>query len=97
MSSQKIETPACRTSASEGIPFCPPARVALMAAAAAVESGTGDPLRRPLYRLASFPVRLYRRLFAPPEPPLESGEYYPGPEIRTALRDPVQRVAGLGR
>jgi len=44
-----------------------------------------------LYRLGSAPVRLYRRVFRPPEPPLESAEYYvgvnvlQGPEIRDAL------------
>ncbi|MBN1835763.1 MAG: sensor N-terminal transmembrane domain-containing protein [Spirochaetales bacterium] len=44
-----------------------------------------------LYRLASAPVRLWRRLFRPPEPPLDSAEYYvgatvlQGPEIRDAL------------
>ncbi|OHD75008.1 MAG: hypothetical protein A2V99_06330, partial [Spirochaetes bacterium RBG_16_67_19] len=45
----------------------------------------------PLYRLASFPIRLARRLFAPPEPPYESGEFYSGAatllgeELRSAL------------
>jgi two-component system sensor histidine kinase ChvG len=45
----------------------------------------------PLYRLASFPIRLARRLFAPPEPPYESGEFYSGAatlrgeELRAAL------------
>jgi len=45
-----------------------------------------------MYRIASFPVRLYRRTLAPPEPPLESGDFYSGvsvftgPEVRTALR-----------
>jgi two-component system sensor histidine kinase ChvG len=45
----------------------------------------------PLYRLASFPIRLARRLFAPPEPPYESGEFSSGAgtllgeELRAAL------------
>ncbi len=44
-----------------------------------------------LYRLASFPVRLYRRALGPPEPPLESGDFYSGvavftgSEVRAAL------------
>jgi two-component system sensor histidine kinase ChvG len=47
--------------------------------------------QRVLYRIASYPVQLYRRLFRPPEPPLESAEFYintdilTGPEIREAL------------
>ena len=55
------------------------------------EAATDDPLLRPLYRLASFPIRLYRRLFAPPEPPYGSGDFYSnsgtllGPEVREAL------------
>jgi two-component system sensor histidine kinase ChvG len=54
-------------------------------------AGRGDPLLTPLYRLASFPVRLGRLLFGPPEPPYESGEFYSsavtllGPEILEAL------------
>ncbi len=53
-----------------------------------------DPLpaeQRVLYRIAIYPVQLYRRLFRPPEPPLESAEFYintnvlMGPEIREAL------------
>ena len=43
-----------------------------------VASPVRDAWSRPLYRLASFPVRLARRLFAPPEPPYESGEFYSG-------------------
>jgi two-component system sensor histidine kinase ChvG len=45
----------------------------------------------PLYRLASFPIRLARRLFTPPELPYESGEFYSGAvtllgeELRAAL------------
>ncbi len=44
-----------------------------------------------LYRLASFPIRLWRKYFRPPLPPAESDEYYAGakvldgPEIRDAL------------
>jgi two-component system sensor histidine kinase ChvG len=58
-------------------------------------SPTASPARdaasRSLYRLASFPIRLARRLFAPPEPPFESGEFYSaadtlrGEELLTAL------------
>jgi two-component system sensor histidine kinase ChvG len=65
-----------------------PARSAGENAGAADRS---DPLLTPLYRLASFPVRLGRRLFGPPEPPYESGEFYSsavtllGPEILEAL------------
>ena len=44
-----------------------------------------------LYRLASFPVRFWRRYLRPPQPPLDSDEYYSGarilsgPEIVDAL------------
>jgi two-component system sensor histidine kinase ChvG len=44
-----------------------------------------------LYRLASFPVRVWRKYFRPPQPPAESDEYYAGvkvldgQEIRDAL------------
>ena len=47
--------------------------------------------QRLLYRIATYPVRLYRRLFRPPEPPLESAGFYIntsillGPEIQEAL------------
>jgi two-component system sensor histidine kinase ChvG len=47
--------------------------------------------QRPLYRIATYPVQVYRRLFYPPEPPLESAEFYIntdvllGPEIQEAL------------
>jgi hypothetical protein len=40
-----------------------------------VAPGRGDPVLHPLYRLASFPVRLARRLFGPPEPPYELSEF----------------------
>jgi two-component system sensor histidine kinase ChvG len=48
--------------------------------------------QRLLYRLAIFPVQMYRRLLGPPAPPLEPAEYYVdadrllGPEIRDALQ-----------
>jgi two-component system sensor histidine kinase ChvG len=44
-----------------------------------------------LYRIASFPIRLYRRTLQPPQPPLPAGEFYAstdlllGEEVRTAL------------
>ncbi len=44
-----------------------------------------------LYQVASFPVRLWRRYLRPPQPPLDSDEYYSGarilsgPEIVDAL------------
>jgi two-component system, OmpR family, sensor histidine kinase ChvG len=44
-----------------------------------------------LYRLASFPVRIWRRWLRPPQPPVDSDEYYSGarvlkgPEIADAL------------
>ena len=44
-----------------------------------------------LYRLASFPVRLWRRWAGPPRPPLETDDFYAGadvllgPEVRAAL------------
>lgn len=44
-----------------------------------------------LYRLASFPIRFWRRYLRPPQPPLDSDEYYSGvrilsgPEIVDAL------------
>lgn len=47
--------------------------------------------QRLLYRIAIYPIQLYRRLFRPPEPPLESAEFYIntdillGPEILEAL------------
>jgi two-component system sensor histidine kinase ChvG len=59
-------------------------------------SGNADPdslpaQQRLLYRIAIYPVQLYRRVFRPPQPPLESAEFYlntdilMGPEIREAL------------
>ena len=59
-------------------------------------AGADAAARRPaegtfLYRLASAPVRLLRRLLGPPQPPLDPGEYYTsrmlllGPEVREAL------------
>ena len=47
--------------------------------------------QRLLYRIAIYPVQVYRRLFRPPEPPIESAEFYintsvlSGPEIQEAL------------
>ncbi len=44
-----------------------------------------------LYRLASFPIRLWRKYLHPPQPPAESDEFYAGarvlsgPEIQDAL------------
>jgi two-component system sensor histidine kinase ChvG len=44
-----------------------------------------------LYRLASFPIRVWRRYLRPPQPPTESDEFYSGarvldgPEIKDAL------------
>jgi two-component system, OmpR family, sensor histidine kinase ChvG len=44
-----------------------------------------------LYRLASFPIRIWRRYLRPPQPPTESDEFYSGakvlngPEIADAL------------
>jgi two-component system sensor histidine kinase ChvG len=61
-------------------------------AAAQVEEPSVPAQQRVLYRIAIYPVQLYRRLFRPPEPPLESAEFYintdilMGPEIREALR-----------
>ena len=34
-----------------------------------------------LYRLASFPVRLWRKYFHPPQPPTESDEFYGGAKV----------------
>jgi len=34
-----------------------------------------------LYRLASFPVRMWRRYLHPPQPPAESDEYYAGARV----------------
>ena len=65
-------------------------------AAAAEAAGQRSRRRRTaqetfLYRLASYPVRLWRRYLRPPQPPTESDEYYSGarvlkgPEITDAL------------
>ncbi len=68
-----------------------PAPPSTAAPARAREASSRDAENRPLYRLASFPIRLARRLFAPPEPPYESGEFYSGAatlvgeELRAAL------------
>jgi two-component system sensor histidine kinase ChvG len=68
------------------------------AAGAAAEDGGAAAQAAPraaqetfLYRLASFPVRLWRRYLRPPQPPAESDEYYSGarvlagPEVADAL------------
>jgi two-component system, OmpR family, sensor histidine kinase ChvG len=58
-----------------------------------------------LYRLASAPVRVWRRYLRPPRPPLESDDYYAGqavlagPEVRDALAGgygAATRVSGHG-
>jgi two-component system, OmpR family, sensor histidine kinase ChvG len=65
-------------------------------AAAAVPAGSGPAPSRPaqetfLYRLASFPVRAWRRYLRPPQPPPDADEFYSGarvlsgPEITDAL------------
>jgi two-component system, OmpR family, sensor histidine kinase ChvG len=75
----------------------PPAGSSPSLASVLAASGAGDqPTPRAaqetfLYRLASFPVRLWRRYLRPPVPPLDSDEYYSGarilagPEIADAL------------
>ncbi|UCG00073.1 MAG: sensor N-terminal transmembrane domain-containing protein [Spirochaetaceae bacterium] len=59
-----------------------------------IQTNGSEPIpaeRRLLYRFAIYPIQLYRRLFRPPEAPLESAEFYVnteillGPEIREAL------------
>ena len=56
-----------------------------------VNPGSLPAQQRLLYRIAIYPVQLYRRVFRPPQPPLESAEFYVntdtlmGPEIREAL------------
>ena len=65
-------------------------------AAAAPPPGAGPAASRPaqetfLYRLASFPVRVWRRYLRPPQPPPDADEFYSGarvlsgPEISDAL------------
>jgi two-component system sensor histidine kinase ChvG len=80
-----------------GEPVAPPtvapaaAEPAVRSAPAPRDNPSRDAESLPLYRLASFPIRLARRLFAPPEPPYESGEFYSGAvtlrgeELRAAL------------
>lgn len=46
-----------------------------------------------LYRLASFPVRLWRRFFRPPVPPREGDEFYSGAE-RIAGPEVMEALAG---
>jgi two-component system sensor histidine kinase ChvG len=54
-------------------------------------SGSTDARETLLYRAALLPVRVYRRYFRPPSPPLDSADYYSGarvldgPEIKAAL------------
>ncbi|ULQ60518.1 hypothetical protein K7I13_04250 [Brucepastera parasyntrophica] len=59
-----------------------------------------------IYRLLSTPVRLYRKYFLPPSPPLQTADYYSGkkqfdgPEIRAALNGyygSTTRVSGGGQ
>jgi two-component system sensor histidine kinase ChvG len=59
-----------------------------------------------LYRLASFPVRIYRKYVRPPQPPLESADFYSGarslsgPEILAALEGrygAATRVSAAGQ
>jgi two-component system sensor histidine kinase ChvG len=59
-----------------------------------------------LYRLASFPIRLFRRFFRPPTPPLEIDEFYLnsgillGSEVREALKGrygAVTRISSGGQ
>ena len=58
---------------------------------AGASAGAGDAAAEPaaaraaqetfLYRLASFPVRVWRKYFRPPQPPGESDEYYAGVKV----------------
>jgi two-component system sensor histidine kinase ChvG len=41
-----------------------------------VNPGSPSAQQRLLYRIAIYPVQLYRRVFSPPQPPLESAEFY---------------------
>jgi two-component system sensor histidine kinase ChvG len=50
----------------------------------AITTGPGDEtdiLKSWLYRMASFPVRFYRRFLRAPRPPLESGDFYSNKEL----------------
>ena len=55
------------------------------------EDSSLPPRQRPIYRIASYPVRLYRRVFAPPRPPVRAdrfysgGDYLAGGEVQKAL------------
>ena len=79
------------TSEPAASPASPTAAAPATAAASSRDAPARDAESLPLYRLASFPIRLARRLFAPPEPPYESGEFYSGAgtllgeELRAAL------------
>ncbi len=59
-----------------------------------------------LYRIALLPVRVYRKYFRPPQPSLESADFYSGakrlagPEIRAALAGhygAMTRISGEGQ
>jgi two-component system, OmpR family, sensor histidine kinase ChvG len=76
----------------------PSASVGAQAADLAQPAATGAPTPTAraaqetfLYRLASFPIRIWRRYLRPPQPPTESDEFYSGakvlngPEIADAL------------
>jgi len=58
-----------------------PGLEALAAGSAVASDGQGEPF---LYRLFSTPTRLWRRFFAPPEPPFSSADFYAssGPKLR---------------
>jgi two-component system sensor histidine kinase ChvG len=55
------------------------------------DAQTRDTRETLLYRVALLPVKFYRRYFRPPQPPLESADFYSGaralegPEIKSAL------------
>ncbi len=46
-----------------------------------METSAEDAQSSLLYRIASFPIRLYRRTLQPPQPAIESGEFYVGAEV----------------
>jgi two-component system sensor histidine kinase ChvG len=73
-----------------GVLLADSARIAPVDTAAApsgsADSGATDPGVRTaqetfLYRLASFPVRFWRKYLHPPQPPTESDEYYGGAKV----------------
>jgi two-component system, OmpR family, sensor histidine kinase ChvG len=82
------------SASSQVAPMAPAANLAAPAAPAAPGTGTAPPRAAQetvLYRVASFPIRVWRRYLRPPQPPTESDEYYSGarvldgPEITDAL------------